>query len=196
MTVPPAAQTAITEVQAEASKKIPSCRIALRQVASNDTSPSAAVQSCPVIGNSNNISYYNIKKNSIHTWQINVLRASLKKTPAFIYFESSSFIYKLNGHFTCRQHHHIGKPAGSVVFHLLFLLCSLKHIVISRKNGVQQDSYNRSKCKSCKSNMCACDGKCKSIGNAKTAVITRLRERVRSTLFSTTLRTPTAEIIP
>lgn len=91
MTVPPAAQTAITEVQAEASKKIPSCRIALRQVASNDTSPSAAVQSCPVIGNSNNISYYNIKKNSIHTWQINVLRASLKKTPAFIYFESSSF---------------------------------------------------------------------------------------------------------
>ena len=28
------------------------------------------------------------------------------------------------------------------------------------------------------------------------AVITRLRERVRSTLFSTTLRTPTAEIIP
>ena len=91
MTVPPAAQTAITEVQAEASKKIPSCRIALRQVASNDTSPSAAVQSCPVIGNSNSISYYNIKKNSIHTWQIHVLRASLKKTPAFIYFESSSF---------------------------------------------------------------------------------------------------------
>ena len=97
MTVPPAAQTAITEVQAEASKKIPSCRIALRQVASNDTSPSAAVQSCPVIGNSTfqfrsvHRKYYNIKKNSIHTWQINVLRASLKKTPAFIYFESSSF---------------------------------------------------------------------------------------------------------
>ena len=73
------------------SKKIPSCRIALRQVASNDTSPSAAVRFCLVIGNSNSISYYNIKKNSIHTWQINVLRASLKKTPAFIYFESSSF---------------------------------------------------------------------------------------------------------
>ena len=91
MTVPPAAQTAITELQAEASKNIPSCRIALRQVASNDTSPSAAVRFCLVIGNSNNISYYNIKKNSIHTWQINVLRASLKKTPAFIYFESSSF---------------------------------------------------------------------------------------------------------
>ena len=90
MTVPPAAQTAITEVQAEASKKISSCRIALRQVASNDTSPSAAVRFCLVIGNSNSI-YYNIKKNSIHTWQINVLRASLKKTPAFIYFESSSF---------------------------------------------------------------------------------------------------------
>lgn len=34
---------------------------------------------------------YKVKKNSIHTWQINVLRASLKKTPAFIYFESSSF---------------------------------------------------------------------------------------------------------
>lgn len=57
-----AAQTAITEVQAEASKKISSCRIALRQVASNDTSPSAAVRFCLVIGNSNSIFYYNIKK--------------------------------------------------------------------------------------------------------------------------------------
>ena len=105
MTVPPAAQTAITEVQAEASKKIPSCRIALRQVASNDTSPSAAVQSCPVIGNSNSISYYNIKKNSIHTWQINVLRASLKKTTAFIYFESSSFYISAKQTFTIAGAH-------------------------------------------------------------------------------------------
>ena len=85
-------KTTVSVVRSFHDKKNPACRILhLRRVAWSDNTPSAAVQSCPVIGNSNSISYYNIKKNSIHTWQINVLRASLKKTPAFIYFESSSF---------------------------------------------------------------------------------------------------------
>lgn len=143
MTVPPAAQTAITEVQAEASKKISSwAELALRQVASNDTSPSAAVRFCLVIGNSNSISYYNIKKNSIHTWQINVLRASLKKTPAFIYFESSSF------YISAKQTFHL--PAASPyrkasrISRLPSPLSSLQsqtHSHFPGKNGVQQDSY-------------------------------------------------------
>ena len=90
MTVPPAAQTAITEVQAEASKKISSCRIALRQ--SPRTTPPLPPQ-CDSACNRKFQQHFLLqhKKNSIHTWQINVLRASLKKTPAFIYFESSSF---------------------------------------------------------------------------------------------------------
>lgn len=92
MTVPPVAQTAITAVQAEASKK-DSCL---------QNSPPAAgrlerhlpfCRSAILPGNRKFQQHFLLqqKKNSIHTWRINVLRASLKKTPAFIYFESSSF---------------------------------------------------------------------------------------------------------
>ena len=134
--------------------------------------------------------------NSIHTWQINVLRASLKKTPHLFTLNRVLFIYQLNRHFTCRQHHHIGKPAGSVVFHLLFLLCSLKHIVISR----ERTAFSRipTIAASASPVRVICAPAMVNVSPSEmprpqtriTAVITRLRERVRSTLFSTTLRTP------